>query len=236
MLTRIFNRFRETRWHYKCTGAMVRVLTGGSFSVAPSAKIIHATVFVNKDSSLTIAEGVQLTNVNLYVKGHVTIGAHTTLSDGTYTIDEGSLIIGHHTRLSLRRIWVRFGGKVEIGDYTNINDRSEIRSDECVQIGSYCQISYDINIWDTNTHKIYPTEKRRVIAEKYWPYFGKEVERPVTKPIVIGNDCWIGEKASILKGTTLGDGTIVGYNTLISNKTIPAGSKVIQKAELTIIQ
>ena len=236
MIKRIINSFREIKWLYKCSGSKVRVLTGSIFTVASDVRILNSTVFVNRDSSLTLSEGVVLSGVNLYVKGHVTIGAHTTLSDGTYTIDEGSLIIGHHTRLSLRRIWVRFGGKVEIGDYTNINDRSEIRSDECVQIGSYCQISYDINIWDTNTHKIYPTEKRRVIAEKYWPYFGKEVERPVTKPIVIGNDCWIGEKASILKGTTLGDGTIVGYNTLISNKTIPAGSKVIQKAELTIIQ
>lgn len=236
MIKRIINSFREIKWLYKCSGSKVRVLTGSIFTVASDVRILNSTVFVNRDSSLTLSEGVVLSGVNLYVKGHVTIGEHTHLSDGDYTIDGGCLIVGHHSKLTLRRIWVRFGGIVEIGDYTNINARSEIRSDESVQIGSYCQISYDINIWDTNTHNIYPAEKRRAIAKKYWPYFGKETERPATKPIVIGNDCWIGEKASILKNTTLGDGTIVGYNTLVSNRTIPAGSKVIQKSELMIIQ
>lgn len=76
-------------------------------------------------------------------------------------MDNGSLVIGNHTKLACQRFWIRFGGKCKIGNYTNINSGTEIRVDELVCIGDFCQISYNIRIWDTNTHCIYPSEKRK---------------------------------------------------------------------------
>ena len=137
--------------------------------------------------------------------------------------------------MSAKRFWVRFGGVVNVGDYTNINDGSEVRCDESVNIGRYNQISYNVNIWDTNTHNIYPPEKRRNLTEKYWPYFGREIERPATKPVYIGDDCWIGENSAILKGTMLNKEVVVGYNTVIIGLSIDKGKKVVNAYNLRIL-
>ena len=107
-----------------------------------------------------------------------------------------------------------------------------MRCDESISIGSYNQISYDINIWDTNTHNILPVEDRRRVAEEYFPYFGKETEKPITKPVIIGDDCWLGERVSILKGSIIGDEVIVGYNTTITGKNIQSKSTVVSEISL----
>lgn len=44
----------------------------------------------------------------------------------------------------------------------------------------------------------------------------------IAKPITIGNYVWIGANVSILPGVTIGDGTIIGANSVV-NKDIPAG-------------
>ncbi|MBE0618443.1 MAG: hypothetical protein IH608_11030 [Proteobacteria bacterium] len=36
------------------------------------------------------------------------------------------------------------------------------------------------------------------------------------KPVVIGNDVWIGAGAVVLPGTTVGEGAIVGANAVIT--------------------
>ena len=46
-----------------------------------------------------------------------------------------------------------------------------------------------------------------------------------TKPIKIGNNCWIGEKAVILPGTTLGEKCIVGAGGVVT-KSFPSYSMV----------
>ena len=48
--------------------------------------------------------------------------------------------------------------------------RSWLRADEQITIGDYNQISYNVMIWDTNTHNIYTPSKRRELTEKYYPF------------------------------------------------------------------
>ena len=98
----------------------------------------------------------------------------------TLIINNGSVVVHDHAKLSVRRVWVRFGGVVDIGRYTNINANSEIRCDDSVSIGAYNQISYNVRIWDTNTHSLLDKSERRTLTETRFPYFGYEKERPIT--------------------------------------------------------
>lgn len=46
------------------------------------------------------------------------------------------------------------------------------------------------------------------------------------KPIEIGNDVWIGANVTILRGVHIGDGAVIGANTLV-NKDIPPYAIVV---------
>lgn len=48
----------------------------------------------------------------------------------------------------------------------------------------------------------------------------------ITKPIVIGDNVWIGAKANILPGVTIGEGAVVGACAVVA-KDVPAWSVVI---------
>ena len=242
MITRLWNKFSETYWQYKFSGSNVRISNSDGFVIGKGSTIQNSNVFVGRDACFFIGAHCILKNVDIYIeKGCVIIDDYAILisekpiNKAMYIISNGNFHVNHHTKIQCDRVWIRFGGNVEIGSYTNINSGSEIRSDESVIIGSYNQISYDVNIWDTNTHTIYKSEKSSEITRKYFPYFGYEIEKPLTSPIVVGDNCWIGERSSIMKGTQIGDNVIVGYNTMLLNKIIESNKRVVQDINLRIL-
>lgn len=213
----------------------VRPIGNGLVKISPRAKLRNSRIYVYPGASLSIDEDCEIMETLISITaGSCKISGRTIITGADIVIEDGDVSVGSHTRLNCKRIWTRFGGKLEIGDYTNINKDSEIRCDNKIRIGDYNQISYNVRIWDTDTHSILPCEERRKVTEKHFPYFGYESSRPVTAPVIIGNDCWIGERSAILKGTNLGDRCIVGFGTLICNKKIPSDSKVIDKRQLFI--
>lgn len=46
------------------------------------------------------------------------------------------------------------------------------------------------------------------------------------KPVIIGDDCWIGESAIILPGVTIGNGVVIGAGAVV-RKDVPAYAVVI---------
>jgi maltose O-acetyltransferase len=54
----------------------------------------------------------------------------------------------------------------------------------------------------------------------------------VTKPIKIGNNVWIGAKATILKGVTIGDGAIIGANAVVTKDLLANGVAVGNPAKV----
>lgn len=242
ILRRIIGKLRETHWRYRLQGSVVRVQ--GEMNVSNDGVVIrNSMIYVDKNSVLILHEGVRIEGIGLWGTngGRVEIGAHSFLersSNATkpeYIVNSGVLRVADHTKLAGQRLWIRYGGNIEVGQYTNVNPGSEIRADEKVLIGSYCQLSYNLRIWDTNTHCIYTPEERRWLTRNYFPRFGYEYERPRTAPVVIGDGTWIGERASIMKGTILGENVIIGYNTTVAGKHIPANKTVVQRIELKII-
>lgn len=192
--------------------------------------IKRSNISISKDSSLSIGEKVLIRNSNINIdNGTLIISDNCSIMNANITVNNGTIIIGEYCRI-MCNLWVRFGGKISIGKYTNINNSSELRSDESIIIGDFTQISYNVSIWDTNTHYIYPSFKRRQLSKKIG--IGNEIEKPLTKPIVIGSDCWIGKDCAIMKGSHIGNNVILGYNTTIINKTIEDNMIVVPKIEL----
>lgn len=232
--------FNEIKFTYLFHRSYVRIFRGGKCHIMRSAKIRNSKVFVHPGASLKIEDNCIIENARIYVeKGCIILRENSIvkgdkLHDTEIIINNGNILMGDHSKLSCKRVWVRFGGKLEIGSYTNINEGSEIRCDEKISIGSFNQISYNVKIWDTNTHNILPVENRRKIAIDKFPYFGYESSKPITSPINIGDDCWIGENSTIFKGTKIGNECILGFGTFISGKTVPDHSIVVNETKLRI--
>lgn len=198
-------------------------------------KLRNCSIRVSDNSSVIIHKNVRLLNVSINVAGggRVEIFEDSMVAGFgnkiSWIINNGSFILGHHSRVS-HNMWIRYGGTVSVGNYSCINSGSEIRCDEQIKIGSYNQISFNVSIWDTNTHCIYLTDERRRLTGKHG--IGYEYERPKTKPVLIGDDCWIGKNSSILKGTIIEDKCIVGYGTTLINVCIMKNTTVVNNNEL----
>ena len=98
-----------------------------------------------------------------------------------------------------------------------INSNSSIKCYKHVKIGKGTVIGWDVEILDSDQH--------RIVRESF----------EMRKPILIGSHVWIGSRAMILKGVTIGSGSIVAYGALVNRdvpeNTLVAGvpAKVIKK-------
>lgn len=229
------------RWKYLLYGSYVYAEPGATLDIGRHVKICRAKIWLSKNSSLKIADGVTITRALVVIKeSRMEIGTNSLIGKGMtgmpvkIIVDNHSkLILGSYNRIRPQRIWIRFGGQLVLGNYINLNEYSEIRCDESIRIGSYTEISYSVKIWDTNTHELEPLEQRRERWRKL--YLQRDVaEKPKTSPVVIGEDVWIGEHSAILKGSVIGNGCICGFGTLLSNKTIPDKTTVFSKNEIVL--
>lgn len=254
-IKRIFALLASIKFKYLLQCSLVIVDKDSTLKIGRNVKIRSSKIVVKYGHSLSISDNCSIKrckfgviapgdkkcvanigqnnifeNIDLLVGNDVTIGNHNNFLNEIITAG-GPLTIGDHNFLKCR-LWQRFGGELVIGNYNSINQRSEIRADEFVHIGSYNMISYDCNIWDTNTHNIYPPKVRRAIMEEHPDFIGIETERPITSPVYIGDDCWIGRYATLMKGCRLGNGCIVAFHAFLFKAILPDGTMAYTSYEM----
>lgn len=131
-----------------------------------------------------------------------------------------NLTIGHSCRFDLegKKKTLFIGENCEFGDYTHIVALSEVR------IGNDVLIASKVFISDTN-HGIYKGDRQ---DNPLNPPNNRTLEK---KPVFIGNNVWIGENVVILPGSSIGDGCIIGANSVVS-EIIPENSIVVSNNKI----
>ncbi len=120
------------------------------------------------------------------------------------------------------------GSSFSVGDNSFINQGTEIRCYNSIDIGEYVLISYECLIFDTNTHSV-DADMRKKEIENGFPHGTVQLQDqlPKTGPIAIGDQVWLGMRVVIFKNTYLGAKSIVGTNAVVSNLKVPEDSLVI---------
>ena len=123
--------------------------------------------------------------------------------------------IGHHCRFDLLGEGEDGKIKLTIGRNCKIGDNVHIVANDSVTIGDNCLMASKIFISDTS-HGDYSG------GPQCSPPDSVPDGRPLfTKPVRIGHNVWIGENACILLGVSVGDGSIVGANSVVTRDVMP---------------
>lgn len=136
-------------------------------------------------------------SVNTGPKENITIGKHCTID------------------CILRAL---FGGKIIIGDNNFISYRTEIQASELIKIGNNVIIANDVIISDNNNHPTNP--KMRLKMSQCKDYINDELwtwKYADKSPVIIEDNVWIGRDARILKGVTIGEGSIVALGAVVTH-------------------
>ncbi len=142
-----------------------------------------------------------------YLRSLTTHGVAQVEADVSFFIlSKGRVELGHRVFLG-RGVEIQArSAELAIGDRTAINRHSRVIAFKGIRIGERCAIGQFVTILD-HDHAL-----------------GNDghMQGYVSAEIQIGNDVWIGDKATILKGVSIGDRARIGAGAVV-NRDVPAG-------------
>ena len=102
-----------------------------------------------------------------------------------------------------------FGRNLRLGERVFINSGCRFQDQGGITVGDDCLIGHDV-VMATLNHDMDPSRRADL--------------HPA--PIVVGNRVWIGAKATVLPGVTIGEDAVVGAGSVVT-KDVPAGTVVV---------
>lgn len=167
----------------------------------------------NKINIRSLRYAYRLGNNSLFICGHITLLGENRIRIGDNTrIERGCVLTawkqtadgGQHNPL------IQIGCNCSIGEYNHITSTNNIKIGDNLLTGRWVTIT-DNSHGNTNFESLIESPIMRPVVSK--------------GPVVIGNNVWIGDKATILPGVNIGDGVVVAANSVVT-KDIPSYSVV----------
>ncbi len=147
-----------------------------------------------------------------------TAGFHLVRPGTEISVKQGGhLTLGKNVCAYKRVALSAIGGSLSIGSSVSLNRGAMIICYQEIAIGDGCEFGPNVVIYDHD---------HRFSAE------GFETNQFKTAPVVIEEGCWIGANVTILRGTHIGKGSVVGAGAVVKGN-IPPHSLV--KSDRTLI-
>jgi acetyltransferase-like isoleucine patch superfamily enzyme len=146
----------------------------------------------------------------------VSVGGGLHMEQLPYITGRGHMVLGERVRLSGKSS-IGFSNRLRPAPEFRVGDGSFIGHDcgfhiaTAVTIGKHCLLARGVRVYDFDGHPI--DAARRRAGESFPP--------DNSKPVVIGDDAWIGTGAIIVKGVTIGPRSIVAAGAVVT-KDVPA--------------
>nr|WP_144927989.1 acyltransferase [Paenibacillus bovis] len=130
------------------------------------------------------------------------------------------LTLGKMVRISSgSKLRVRNGAIMEIGENTFLNNGCIFTAHEKIYIGTNVQFGPNVYIYD-HDHDFRSENGLKDLKYK-------------TSPVIIGDNVWIGANTVILRGTTIGDNSVIAAGSVIKGN-YERNSIIIQKRETLV--
>ncbi len=200
------------RKNYKLSNSFIYFLrlniSDTSSLYAKKSKLEKCRVFIEGRKNQLVCRGSILKDCDLRIKGN-------------------NNIITFNNSCVLRKVEIQLRGEncvVEIGKKTTTNGARMINvgHSNSIKIGENCMLSDKIEIWASDTHKIYDDNNNWINVEK---------------SVRIGDNVWVGSNVTILKGVNIGNGSVLGMGSMITkdvpNKSIVVGHNRVIEENIT---
>ncbi|MEN9416483.1 MAG: hypothetical protein RI988_103 [Pseudomonadota bacterium] len=105
------------------------------------------------------------------------------------------------------------GARLVIGDDCALSGAT-VCAAQSVTIGARCLFGADSIVTDTDFHPLQPQGR-----------WSAPLEQAATRPVRIGCDVFVGARAIVLKGVTVGDGAVIAAGAVVT-RDVPAGAVV----------
>lgn len=167
-------------------------IKGHSNKVTYSGAFLSNVEFIvnGNGNAIVIEKGTRLSNLKVYISG-----------------DNHKLHFGKDCYMKRGVIWFEdHNCTLTIGDKTTIMEAgiSIVEPNGKVTIGEDCMLSFGIDIRNSDSHSIIDLS-----SEKRINY---------SEDVVIGNHVWIGHEVQILKGSKIGNDSIVGSRSIVTKE------------------
>jgi acetyltransferase-like isoleucine patch superfamily enzyme len=128
----------------------------------------------------------------------------------------GNLILGDHVLIDGKCSFAfaaRFSEKptLRIGDNTGIGHQCSFTVGKEISIGRDCRIATDVMIFDSPGH---PADPAARLA-------GLPTDPDEVRPVFIEDNVWIGRRAIIMPGVTIGHGSVVASGAVVMTNVPP---------------
>ena len=146
--------------------------------------------------------------IRLRLAGASTVGRFSLLTGKAHFHFCGTTHIGDRFTvegLVAVTIKVEPGASLFIGDGVYMNAGASIYAYHDLIIGNNVLMAPFVYIIDDDTHQVEPGSAQH------------------KGPIIVGNNVWLGRNVAVLSGVTIGDGAVIGANSVVT-KSIPPNS------------
>lgn len=193
---------------------MIRIL---NFTFALFGKVIGVFCSQSLDYFLYVFKRSFVTGV--YARRFKSFGKGSMLASPIRLINVQNIIIGRNTSIMKHCVVetcidagntpvLTIGDNVSLGEYSHITCADRIVIGDNLLTGRFVLITDNGHGSSIAEEVNIPPLKRRIFSKG---------------PVIIGKNVWIGDKATVLPGVKIGDGAIIGANSVVT-KDIPANS------------
>ncbi|UMB54361.1 acyltransferase [Lutibacter sp. A64] len=95
-------------------------------------------------------------------------------------------------------------GEIQFGNNITFGGNNKVIAQQKIEVGANLRTAWEVQIIDTNFHYTINSITKEISAKQ--------------NPIIIGEDCWLANRASLMKGVNLPDKTIVASNSIVNKQ------------------